>query len=37
MARGEYGICTRCGEEISPERLEAVPEAPLCKTCAAEV
>ncbi|MBV7396598.1 TraR/DksA family transcriptional regulator [Mameliella sediminis] len=37
MARGEYGICTRCGQEISAKRLETVPEAPLCKDCAAEV
>lgn len=37
MAQGEYGFCTRCGSEISLERLEIVPEAPLCKTCAAAV
>ena len=37
MAHGEYGICTRCGGEISAERLAVVPEAPLCKRCAAEV
>ncbi|MGP6089633.1 TraR/DksA family transcriptional regulator [Antarctobacter jejuensis] len=37
MARGEYGICTRCGDEISDERLTVLPETPLCKTCAASV
>ncbi|NLA27556.1 MAG: yteA family sporulation protein [Firmicutes bacterium] len=30
---GTYGTCRRCGETISPERLEAVPEAPLCLLC----
>lgn len=35
MSRGEYGMCMRCGEEISPERLAAVPDAPLCVKCAA--
>lgn len=30
---GTFGICLRCGETISPERLEAVPEAPLCLLC----
>lgn len=37
MARGEYGICTRCGDEISEERLAVLPDTPLCKTCAASV
>ncbi len=32
---GEYGICVKCGNDISPERLDAVPETPFCKTCAA--
>ena len=31
---GSYGICARCGDPISAERLAAVPAAPLCKTCA---
>ncbi|MCZ4089931.1 MULTISPECIES: TraR/DksA family transcriptional regulator [Sinorhizobium] len=34
---GTFGTCVRCGEQISPERLHAVPHAPLCQTCAAEV
>ena len=29
-----YGECVRCGEEITPERLEARPEAALCIDCA---
>jgi RNA polymerase-binding transcription factor DksA len=37
MALGDYGICTRCGEEIAPARLDLVPETPLCQTCAAAV
>jgi DnaK suppressor protein len=27
---GTYGICTKCGREISLERLEARPWAALC-------
>lgn len=30
---GTYGICTACGEEIQPERLEIMPTAALCITC----
>jgi len=28
---GSYGICPECGEDISPERLEVVPTAALCR------
>jgi DnaK suppressor protein len=31
---GTYGICKSCDEPISPERLEAVPYALLCRDCA---
>ncbi|MFK7837423.1 MAG: TraR/DksA family transcriptional regulator [Sulfitobacter sp.] len=31
---GTYGICKKCENTISDARLEAVPYAPLCKTCA---
>lgn len=31
---GTYGICRKCEEPISEERLNAVLYAPLCKTCA---
>lgn len=34
MDKGEYGICLKCGEEISPARLDAVPTAALCVSCA---
>ncbi|HSF65183.1 MAG TPA: TraR/DksA C4-type zinc finger protein [Paracoccaceae bacterium] len=34
IATGEYGFCTRCGAEIAPERLDAVPYTPFCRTCA---
>jgi DnaK suppressor protein len=34
---GTYGTCERCGERIQPARLEAIPEAALCRDCQAEV
>ncbi len=33
MQNGTYGRCVQCGEEISLERLEAVPHARLCIKC----
>lgn len=33
---GNYGICMKCGNDISSERLEAVPFAALCRTCVKE-
>jgi DnaK suppressor protein len=30
-----FGLCERCGKEISSERLEAVPYARLCVECKA--
>jgi DnaK suppressor protein len=30
---GTYGTCARCGGDIAPKRLEAVPTATLCITC----
>lgn len=30
---GTYGRCERCGREIDPERLGALPWAPLCIDC----
>lgn len=35
MRDGSYGICVRCGEEISEARLATLPETPLCRNCAA--
>lgn len=33
LETGEYGICSNCEEEISPQRLKAKPEAHLCIEC----
>ena len=30
---GTYGRCERCGQEIAPERLRAIPYATLCIDC----
>ncbi len=30
FAKGTYGLCDVCGKPISPERLEALPQANLC-------
>jgi len=32
-ARGTYGACEACREEITPHRLKAVPWARYCLTC----
>lgn len=37
IADESYGFCLRCGEQISDARLDVVPYAPLCKSCAREV
>lgn len=34
VANGTYGRCVKCGQPISPARLEAMPATPLCITCA---
>ena len=31
---GDYGICASCGEPINPARLEALPYAERCISCA---
>ncbi len=31
--QGTYGICERCGDEIDPARLNALPYATLCLHC----
>jgi DnaK suppressor protein len=33
IAKGTYGVCERCGNPISLERLEAIPYARLCVSC----
>lgn len=30
---GSYGLCDKCGEEIDPERLEAIPDTTHCMPC----
>ena len=35
IAAGEYGICTKCGAEISDDRLDLLPHTPFCQVCAA--
>jgi DnaK suppressor protein len=30
---GGYGQCEKCGKEIDPKRLEAMPEAKSCVNC----
>ena len=30
---GTYGLCDKCGKLITPERLEALPQASLCLEC----
>lgn len=33
---GTYGSCEDCGNDIAPARLEAMPSARLCITCASK-
>ena len=35
ISEGTYGICARCGEDIDPKRLNALPTATRCISCAA--
>ncbi len=35
IKNGTYGMCDNCGQPISPERLEALPQASLCLNCKA--
>lgn len=37
IEKGTYGVCVRCGNDISKERLDVLPHTPLCKICASEV
>ena len=36
ISEGTYGTCSRCGETINPERLEALPETGHCVSCAGD-
>ena len=35
--QGLYGKCESCGDDIPPERLEALPFTTLCVKCASEI
>ncbi|HQH26803.1 MAG TPA: TraR/DksA family transcriptional regulator, partial [Oligoflexia bacterium] len=37
IENGDYGVCERCGEKISPARLEARPVAQYCIDCKTEL
>ena len=34
LEEGEFGFCSRCGEQIEIKRLEISPSNPLCLDCA---
>ncbi len=34
VAEGSYGVCEVCRQPIAPERLEAIPWAATCVSCA---
>ena len=36
LDNGTYGLCDSCGKQISPDRLEALPQAGLCIDCKAK-
>lgn len=31
---GTFGVCVKCGEDISEERLKVIPHAARCRNCA---
>jgi len=35
IEKGTFGLCIQCGGDIGMNRLTAIPDAPLCLTCAA--
>ena len=34
IAKGSYGECARCGDDIAAERLDLLPDTPFCAQCA---
>jgi len=34
LETGDYGLCTQCGDEINPARLDALPYVTTCINCA---
>ncbi|KGM89062.1 transcriptional regulator, TraR/DksA family [Roseovarius mucosus DSM 17069] len=37
IRKGTFGTCARCEEQIAADRLDVLPETPLCRACAAQV
>ena len=35
--QGTFGCCRECGQDVEPERLNALPYTPYCMACAARV
>jgi hypothetical protein len=33
MDEGRYGLCTECGDPVGVERLEILPQTPICLAC----
>lgn len=33
IKKKKYGLCEKCGKEISPKLLEVAPESRLCQNC----
>jgi len=36
IARGDYGLCTECEEDIPEKRLKIAPESMICMDCLSE-
>lgn len=34
LDEGSYGVCVKCGAEISEARLDLLPATPFCRNCA---
>lgn len=34
IGAGTYGVCSKCGKAINPDRLEVLPAAAFCMPCA---
>lgn len=37
IQQGRFGLCENCSQPITPERLEALPQARLCINCKAKL
>ncbi|WP_297769767.1 TraR/DksA C4-type zinc finger protein [uncultured Roseovarius sp.] len=37
IRQGSFGLCSVCGEQISADRLDILPETPVCRSCAARM